>query len=86
MVQALWELAPPIFLGVFLAIVAIALLLNMQGTLLRGPRLLANALFAPRHACKAGCGCGAAKGKGVSRVAPPTACRKERYGSCELQK
>lgn len=69
MVDALWELTPPIFLGTLLAIVAIVLLMNKQAKLLRGPRRLAAALFAPKRrwrgckvgrkaaGCKAGCAC-----------------------------
>lgn len=75
MADALWELAPPIFLGTFLAIVAVIFLANKQRKLLRGPARLANWLFgAPcrrrgdRGGCGPGCGCGACRaGRGGGR-------------------
>lgn len=57
MTDALWELAPPIFLGTLLALVALVFLMNRQAQLLAGPQRLANAMFGRRCGC-AECGRG----------------------------
>jgi hypothetical protein len=43
--MVLWELTPPIFLGAFLAVVALMLLTGTHGQLARGPRRLSAWLF-----------------------------------------
>lgn len=74
MADALWELAPPIFLGTLLAVVVLTFLMGKQRTLLRGPRALAHALFRPRH-----CGCQACSQARAPRSSPPP---RRRAGGC----
>lgn len=61
MADALWELAPPIFLGTLLALVALIMLMNRQAELLAGPQRLANALFGGPGGA-GGCRCGGGSG------------------------
>lgn len=56
--SALWELAPPIFLGTLLAIVAVVFLAGKQRKLMRGPRRLAGYLFGGGCSGRRGCSCG----------------------------
>lgn len=66
--SALWELAPPVFLGTLLAIVAVMMLMGRHRKLMRGPRMLAAWLYGDsrcsgRSGCMcAGCGGGAMGG------------------------
>lgn len=68
--SALWELAPPVFLGTLLAMIVMILLTNKQRKLLRGPRRWARWLFAGscdrrgRWGTGGGCGCGRAGCRG----------------------
>lgn len=68
--SAMWELAPPIFLGALLAIVAVVFLMNKQRALLEGPQGLANWLFGPPHACPHRSACKAACKAPARRARP----------------
>lgn len=63
--SALWELAPPVFLGTMLAIIAVMLLMGKHRKLLRGPRRLAAWMYGGQCSGRRGCTCAGCGGGGM---------------------
>ena len=62
--SALWELAPPVFLGTLLAIIAVMLLAGKHRKLMRGPRRWAAWMYGGGCSGRRGCSCAGCSGMG----------------------